>query len=130
MGFKAAWRALVHGQDPTREAAAVAPGQGVLQPIHSLDDLAAAVNSLHRELAQLRLEWAETLDKMTAWANRQAARDRIRLKATPLAGEDEPDQVPAAQHSLPFTAPAPEGNGTPSGLRHPKADLYARIQRR
>lgn len=42
--------------------------------------LEAQIAELRGEFAVVRLEWAEVLDKVTAWANRQAARDRVMLK--------------------------------------------------
>lgn len=38
--------------------------------------LARRVSDLEADATQLRLEWSETLDKINAWANRQAQRDR------------------------------------------------------
>lgn len=135
MGLKAAWRALFGRIEAAgvlasdhREAPTVAP-----QP--TVAELAAAINAHHRELSQLRLEWAETLDKMTAWANRQAARDRVRIKAA-LPDDDAEDGEHTASRRV--TAPDPtqvpmfptNGHDAPAPARHPKADLYARIQRR
>lgn len=40
------------------------------------DDLRFQVDRLRAEWAELQLHWAEVLDKITAWSNRQAARDR------------------------------------------------------
>jgi hypothetical protein len=103
--------------------------------VPDLADLTAAVNSHHAEIAQLRLEWAETIDKFTAWANRQAARDRVRMKksmgemAERAEFEDDPD-VPTARSAQPMPQSGMEGIpvGAGNGHRHPKADLYARIR--
>lgn len=129
MGLKAAWRALFGRSEaapvPTLTGAEPPP----VVPYPTLSELAAALNGHHRELAQLRLEWAETLDKMTAWANRQAARDRVRIKHsmdTVEANESEPEPAPSPQLPM-FPA---NGHEPPATGRHPKADLYARIQRR
>lgn len=100
-------------------------------------EIVAAVNAHHAEITQLRLEWAETLDKFTAWANRQAARDRVRMKASMRSMEDAddtetpPPQPNGSQPMLPFGNMESAGiPATPNGnYRHPKADLYARIRR-
>jgi len=39
-----------------------------------------AVEKTLREVQLMRLEWAEVLDKLTAWTNRQSARDAKYLK--------------------------------------------------
>ena len=132
MGIKAAWRAL-WASSAAAPVVTVTPPQtdtDTFQTAETVAQLAGQVHAHHAELAQLRLEWAETLDKFTAWANRQAARDRGRVQRAMRSmepGEDEGDAGGSPQASLPLLeAPsAPPANG-----RHPKADLYARIQRR
>jgi hypothetical protein len=47
---------------------------------------------LEADLAQLRLEWAETLDKLSNWASRQAARDR-KVFGKQLALDPEAQEV-------------------------------------
>lgn len=57
------------------------------EPQRSLE---AQIAELRGEFAVVRLEWAEVLDKVTAWANRQAARDRVMLKQRLDAMNAEP----------------------------------------
>lgn len=59
--------------------------------------LAVKVSQLEGELAGIRLEWAEVLDKINRWASRQAARERQRavrelgnLAEAPETHEDAP----------------------------------------
>jgi len=53
---------------------------------------------LRADLAQLRLEWAETLDKLSAWAKRQSKRERDELdrQLPPALPEQSPKLVPEA----------------------------------
>lgn len=134
MGLKAAWKALWGSQEPA-PAPTVTPPQtdaDAFQAAETLAQLAGQVHAHHAELAQLRLEWAETLDKFTAWANRQAARDRGRVTRAmrSMEPDEEGGDTPVSpQQTLELSgAPAgSESNGMPH--RHPKADLYARIRR-
>lgn len=49
------------------------------------------LDALVAEVKQLRIEWAETLDKVNRWASRQAARQRKELHANlDAAMADEP----------------------------------------
>lgn len=100
-----------------------------------LEALAVAINAQYSEIAQLRLEWAETLDKFTAWANRQAARDRMRLKKK--FGEVEDSEKDTEYDLTPPRTAHPIGGTPMEGIpqepvsnRHHKAELYARINRR
>ena len=54
---------------------------------------------LQADFAQLRLEWADTLDFMQHWAGRQAKRDQKALKTK--LGDPEPQ--PETQHQSPIT---------------------------
>lgn len=134
MGLKAAWKALWSSPE-LAAAPTVTPPQtdaDAFQAAETLAQLAGQVHAHHAELAQLRLEWAETLDKFTAWANRQAARDRGRVTRAMRSMEpDEEEGAPGmpVQQTLELSgAPgSSESNGQPH--RHPKADLYARIRR-
>lgn len=141
MGLKSAWKALWSRSAATSDTIRVVrePSPELPAPLLDVPDyseIVAAVNAHHAEITQLRLEWAETLDKFTAWANRQAARDRVRMKASmrsmePDSNEPDPDQLPLLHGSQPMPAGAGmegiPGNG--AAHRHPKADLYARIRR-
>lgn len=131
MGLKAAWKALLGRSD-----AVVIPPNYVHEPepdglerAATLDELAGQVHAHHAEITQLRLEWAETLDKFTAWANRQAARDRGRvqraMKSMEPSEEDEGPPV-SPQETLQLSG---DPAGPPMNGRHHKADLYARIRR-
>lgn len=59
----------------TPKALEVAP-EAPIAPDPVADDLRFQMDRLKAEWAELQLHWAEVLDKITAWANRQAARDR------------------------------------------------------
>lgn len=50
---------------------------------------------LQADFAQLRLEWADTLDFMQHWAGRQAKRDQKALKSK--LGDPAPEHEPVAQ---------------------------------
>jgi hypothetical protein len=52
-----------------------------LPPQPSLDARLREIESQLRDIALLRIEWTEVLDKLQAWTNRQNARDAKRLKA-------------------------------------------------
>jgi hypothetical protein len=132
MGLKAAWKALVGGVASTPQPAPEVPEALELS---GFPELVAMTNAHHAELAQLRLEWSETLDKITAWANRQAARDRVRFKASMKAteaGDDDGQFELTPAGAQPMAQSAMEGipGGAVNGHRHPKADLYARIRGR
>ena len=64
-------------------------------PPETIGQLSARLDGVESQLATLRLEWTETLDKITAWANRQAQRDRAALKRQ-LAEQDQ-DSEPELQ---------------------------------
>lgn len=71
---------------------------------------------LEADLAQLRLEWAETLDKLSNWASRQAARDR-KVFGKQLA--IDPEEVPRAV--------APSEGTASEGAPPTKAELRSRL---
>lgn len=134
MGLKAAWNALIgrHEAVPEGPKRVHEPEPESFQDAQNLLELAQQVHAHHAEITQLRLEWAETLDKFTAWSNRQAARDRVRMKRAMQSMEPDGEPEPTSEQPTFFEA----GSGAPSeppnggnGFRHPKADLYARIRR-
>lgn len=77
-----------------------------------VDDLERKLARIEAQFADLQLSWAETLDKLSAWANRQATRDR---RALQQRLEPEPESIEEAPP--PQAAPA-----APS-----KAELRARL---
>lgn len=79
-----------------------------------LRDLIQRVKDVEAEAASLRLEWAETLDKVKAWAGRQAQRDR-REAMRALEAPESHDQEPGDHQEPPVI-----------GLR-PKDQLRARV---
>lgn len=97
-----------------------APGSTIArEPVP--DDLRLAVAKLQGDWAEMQLQWAETLDKLQAWANRQSARDRKAAgKALDrLAAEEEQQLVPQA-------APTPDIAPSPADV---KAELRQRVAR-
>lgn len=68
------------------------------------DDLRFQVDRLRAEWAELQLHWAEVLDKITAWSNRQAARDRKLLGKSMKHLEEqelERESIPAQLTDVP-----------------------------
>lgn len=135
MGLKEAWNALRKGSNsPQRpETELREPTEEQFRQAETLEALAQQVHGHHAELAQLRLEWAETLDKFTAWSNRQAARDRVRLKRAMAAQDDSEEgegSPPQPEQFREVVGQSGEPFQVPNGHRHPKADLYARIRGR
>lgn len=104
------------------------------EPVVVLDlvSVQREVDKLRAQIADIQLQWAEVLDKIAAWGNRQAARDRARVKeslrmtagGSEVEGEELEGRVegemPPAGH------PAPSGAVDGGG----KADLYARMRAR
>lgn len=62
--------------------------------------------ALEGDVAQLRLEWAETLDKLSNWASRQAARDR-KVFGKQLAADPEESRELAPMSQAESTGAAP-----------------------
>jgi hypothetical protein len=60
--------------------AASPPSEGNHSPAN-LDGRLLEIEAQLRDLALVRIEWTEVLDKLQAWTNRQNARDAKRLKA-------------------------------------------------
>jgi hypothetical protein len=91
-------------------------------------ELAAQLSQLTADVAGLRLEWAEILDKINRWASRQAARDRRRASAE-LDGleiaEDAPGDANGGEDGVEV---GPAGNAAQRAAL--KAHLRARIQPR
>lgn len=79
-----------------------------------LHELARRLSDQEADATQLRLEWGETLDKINAWANRQAQRDR-RAAHKLLEGSQTDDQ------------PAGDMQVHPADPQHAKELLRRRI---
>lgn len=162
MGLKSVLRRFWYGFDPTttrQDAPGRTNGEGAIseggaetdrgseaagdavEVAPDLVELAKAVNHIRSEMMLLRLEWAEVIDKLTAWSNRQAARDRVRAKKNLDRMNDDDDGEGIAAEAEAAAAGGtpevphrgservPELNGVPLTGRHPKADLYARARR-
>jgi len=54
------------------------------------DEDRGTVVSLKSKVSALSVEWAEFLDKMTAWTNRQSARDRKKVHSNLEQVDDAP----------------------------------------
>jgi len=131
VGLKALLQRLAQGFPPS-EVAPQAPnapdpvGNDLLTP----DDLLSAVQAAKSEIALLRLEWAEVLDKITAWANRQAARDRVTMRnllKEPIPDSDESRVEVEARMAAAETPQLEERNGS---ISRSKLTRYANRQRR
>lgn len=99
--------------------------QAPIAPDPIQDDLRFQVDRLRAEWNELQLHWAEVLDKITAWSNRQAARDRKAFgkSMSRLAeGTDAPAEVPGYIGEPPSISPA----DTKQELRRRAAALYRR----
>lgn len=90
-------------------------------------ELVAQLSQLSADLAGLRLEWAEVLDKINRWASRQAARERRRaavvLDELGQDGQEIAEDAPGATNGH---DPAP---GSPEARMAAKAALRSRIRR-
>lgn len=92
-----------------------------------LADLQAQLSQLTADLAGLRLEWAEVLDKINRWASRQAARERRRVNVElDHLGENGSEIAEDAPGATNGHAPAP---GTPEARLAAKQALRSRIRR-
>jgi hypothetical protein len=142
MGIKRFFSGLWNGFDPVpasqepRRDTNDGPEVSEVAPV--LGELADAVNALHSQMTLLRLEWTEVLDKLNAWTNRQSARDRIatkkRLERMSDDGQELEEELPAPHQASERKELPPNGEGnahppTVQGYRHPKADLYSRVNR-
>ncbi|MGH7510996.1 MAG: hypothetical protein ACREMZ_16280 [Gemmatimonadales bacterium] len=89
--------------------------------------LSVRLSQLESDLAGLRLEWAEVLDKLNRWASRQSARERRRAVAQldDLAGNGSEiaEDAPGATNGREL------GNGAPPDRSVAKAALRALIRR-
>lgn len=66
-----------------------APGTTIPNPALP-DDVHMALAKLQGDWAEMQLQWAEVLDKLQGWANRQSARDRkAASKALDRLAQDE-----------------------------------------
>lgn len=86
-----------------KRAAKPAPNPPPAPSPPEIQELTLTVRALQADLTQIRLEWQETLDKITAWANRAAARDRRAVHKALEAPQTE--ELPLADH--PATPPNP-----------------------
>jgi hypothetical protein len=84
------------------------------------------LSQVESDLAMVRLEWAEVLDKINAWANRQAARDRVALKRTLGAAQPGDDEVAIEQEAR----AAANGDDPPEQLAGvPQSGRLSKIER-
>lgn len=78
-------------RNPFKRAAKPAPPAPHPSTADVLADVDARLSKLEGQLTTLRMEWAEVLDKINAWASRQAARDRRAAgKALEASLNDDP----------------------------------------
>jgi hypothetical protein len=91
---------------PSTETLDVAPQATIAEPsdLDPANILHARLIATERELthirsefAQLQLHWAEVLDKLTAWAQRQATRDRRKMQTMLKEDDEQPEQLEAPQ---------------------------------
>ena len=109
--LKALQKWLRTGEKPAQDAP-----QPTIAPDPVGDDLRFQVDRLRAEWAELQLHWAEVLDKITAWSNRQAARDRKAFGKSMSKLEEGPEQ--------------PQEFGPPTLTEQPPADVKAELRRR
>lgn len=87
----------------------------------------AQLSQLTSDLAGIRLEWAEVLDKLNRWASRQSARERRRtvaqLDGLTGDGPEVAEDAPGATNGQDV------GNGAHPDRSAAKAALRARIRR-
>lgn len=102
-----------------------------LPPDPTVASLQAELDRLRAQVADVQLQWAEVLDKIAAWGNRQAARDRARVRDALKAPQSDEELVTdptggdeGERGSAGLPAPA---NGTGGET---KADLWARARAR
>lgn len=92
-----------------------------------LAELEAQVSHLRSERVQLATEWADTLERITRWASRQAGRER--RNAVRALDLDEAAQQEASGDTI---SHHPEGNGGGdfATVRDRKAELRRRLSHR
>lgn len=106
-------------------------GNGSQEPPPDDDEVASSISAqlsqLTSDLAGLRLEWAEVLDKLNRWASRQSARERRRAVAQldQLSG-DGPE---IAEDASGATNGHELGNGAQVDRSIAKAALRAKLRR-
>jgi hypothetical protein len=116
MPWKLPWDRQTTPSEPPQNAQAPA-----VEPPGSLE---ARVSHLTAELAALRLEWSETLDKLGRWASRQSARDRRRVdRDLDALGSDDP----STHEDAPGATIA---GGADSGSLSDRSALKAALRRR
>ena len=89
-----------------------------LPPQPSLDARLREIESQLRDIALLRIEWTEVLDKLQAWTNRQNARDAKRLKAGIQQLSETHEDAPESTN----------GSGVPSNPADVKQALRQRLR--
>lgn len=104
-----------------------APGLDADAPDDEPGSVQAQLSQLTSDLAGLRLEWAEVLDKINRWASRQSARERRRAVAQ-LDGLNG-DGSEIAEDALGATNGQEQGNGARLDRSAAKAALRAQIRR-
>jgi hypothetical protein len=90
------------------------------------NSLSVRLSQLESDLAGLRLEWAEVLDKLNRWASRQSARERRRAVAQLDELGDGPE---IAQEAAGATNGHLPDSGSPDERSRLKAALRAKIRR-
>lgn len=95
------WDKLTNGwRTPAEpETASQDAPQAPIGPDPLPDDLRQAVMVMQGQWADMQLHWAEVLDKLTAWSNRQSARDRKAAnKSLDRLAQDEAGEASPAPH--------------------------------
>jgi hypothetical protein len=121
------WTRTQRAADPLETA--VPPSEtlppAVAQPI------AARLTDLEAQVSQLQLAWSETLDKLTAWGNRQAARERRRAdRALDQLGGDPSNGAETHEDALGATNGADLTTGSLVDRAARKAALRAQLRGR
>lgn len=94
------WQGGTDGQPVRQVDAGTANGRVVVSEVPPEPGTPLGrLSQVESDLAMVRLEWAEVLDKINAWANRQAARDRVALKRTLGAAQSVDDEVAIEQEA-------------------------------
>jgi hypothetical protein len=77
-----------------RADTASGPAEGTVTPDQNLSARLSALEESMRQMQLIRVEWTEVLDKLSAWTNRQNARDAKRLKAGLEKLSESPEDAP------------------------------------
>jgi hypothetical protein len=117
------WYAPWNKQAPTSQPPEHAP----TAPQEPSEPLAAQLSHLTADVAALRLEWSEVLDKLNRWAKRQTARDRRQVHGQlDELGQEGPEIAEDAPGATNGHHPAP---GSPEARMAAKAALRSRVRR-